>query len=125
MKPKSTILFLSVIMAGVVFGLTGCASLESPQKNHIGDTFIATNGKDSKLVRRNNDLYLERLDGSDSKRITVTPAVYESAMYSSNGKHIIYTEESGEKPIYAQDVRQAPYERHKITIRERDGYLMQ
>jgi hypothetical protein len=121
MKEKSTILFLSFLLAGLVFGLTGCASLKSPERNHIGDTFIATNGKDSKLVRRNNDLYVEKLDGSNSKRITVTPAVFENATFSSNGKNVVYTEGLGKEPIYVQDIRQAPYGRRQITLTERDS----
>ncbi|MDD5195045.1 MAG: hypothetical protein PHQ96_05155 [Candidatus Omnitrophica bacterium] len=118
MKSKGIILVVIVAVCVIFFTTSGCAGIGDAQNNHIGDTFIATNGRDYKIIRRNNDLYIEKLDGSDAKRITLTPAIYESAQFSSNGKNIIYTESSPEKPIYVQDIKQAPYGKRRITSRE-------
>jgi|GEM_PF-3342676 hypothetical protein len=80
-----------------LMGLAGCATTGSAvqnTQNEIGyEKFYDAHG-DYKLVGRNNDIYLEKLDGSESKRITHTPNTLEmGANFVADGKYIVYTEE--------------------------------
>ena len=47
---------------------------------------------DLRLVNRDDDLYIERSDGSQSRRATNTPDVIElGAKFSANGQSIVYS----------------------------------
>ena len=67
--------------------LTGCAT--TPYQR-LGYEFIDRRG-DLRLVKRDNDLYLEKFDGSESKRVTYAPDTCEHKVcFSKNGKFILY-----------------------------------
>jgi len=80
-----------------LMGLVGCATTGSAgqnTQNEIGyEKFYDSQG-DYKLVRRNNDIYLEKIDGSEARQITHTPDIEESyANFSTDGKYIVFGEE--------------------------------
>ena len=88
---------MAVLFIGAsLFGLNGCATTGSyAVKGTDYNQFYDTNGE-YKLVGRNNDIYLEKLDKSESKRITNTPSITERvADFSKDGKYILYMEEHG------------------------------
>src|SRR3989338_1510399 len=67
--------------------LTGCSGLG------MFNGYTWTQRGEYKIITRNDDLYLERLDGSDSKRLTHTPdKISSSARYVVDGKYIVYGE---------------------------------
>ena len=86
--------------AGFLFGLSlmglaGCATTGSyaVENNNLGyEEFFSLRG-DQRLVRKNNDVYLEKEDGTESKRVTYTPNIKENyAAFSTDGKYIMYNE---------------------------------
>ena len=84
---KAILILAGITLLGSTLGITGCAT--TPY-NRLGYKFIGRN-EDSKLVRRNNDLYIEKINGSDSRRITNTPETCEDlACFSKNGEYILY-----------------------------------
>jgi hypothetical protein len=84
---------LPFVFAGSV-GLGGCATMNGTgqnTQNEIGYEKFYDSYGDYKLVGRNNDIYLEKIDGSESKQITHTPHIVEiEAQFSVNGKYIVY-----------------------------------
>lgn len=47
---------------------------------------------DLRLVSRDNDLYVERANGSQSRRVTNTPGIIEiGAKFSADGQSIVYS----------------------------------
>ena len=61
------------------------------------DRFYDSYGE-SRLVSKNNDVYVHTIDGSRSKQITHTPDTEEdSATFSKDGKHIAYSEYLGKR----------------------------
>lgn len=90
---------LPIILAGSVLGVSGCATTGSAVQNNLGYEFLDSYG-DYKIVRKDNDTYLEKLDGSESKRLTHTPDVYEDGYFVSRGKYIRYRETHGKSGRY-------------------------
>lgn len=87
-------------LAFIIF-LTGlmisCIYVKSyAEDNNVGyEKFFDSRG-DQKLVRRSNDIYLEKIDSSDSKQITHTPDIEETyASFSTDGKYILFGEGLG------------------------------
>ncbi len=77
-----------LICAVVIILLAGCAAVETGV-NRIN---ILDANDEYKLIKRNNDIYLERLDGTEAKRITHTPGITEfDAGFSADNKSILYT----------------------------------
>ena len=61
-------------------------------ENAMYDKYFDSYG-DYKLVERNSDLYIEKMDSSESRRITNTPNVEEShATFTKEGNYIAYIE---------------------------------
>jgi len=91
---KGTIkVLLSLMFVGSVLGASGCATMGSGVQSNIGyDEFYDSYG-DYKLVKRSNDIWMEKLDGSKSKQITYTPNLEEgNVFFTSDGKYIAYFE---------------------------------
>lgn len=90
-------LFMILLFTGLI-GAVGCATVPSTmQRSEIGyEQFYDSQG-DYKLVGKNNDVYIERLDGSESRQITHTPSMKEGyAYFTKNGKYILYAYRAGE-----------------------------
>ncbi len=84
------VLGASLLCAGV--GLSGCATISHTAENKVDYEFLDSQG-DYRLVERNNDIYMEKLDGSESRQITHTPNVREEfALFSKTGKYILIEE---------------------------------
>lgn len=88
-KPISFI-FISVALGLGLMGLAGCATTGQYEMHawaQKGEYIIIT---------RNEDLYLEKLDGSESRRLTHTPTYVEAnARFVGQGKYIVYGENNG------------------------------
>jgi hypothetical protein len=75
-----------------LLGASGCATTGYTGGKRVNYEFCDKYGE-YKLVKKNNDLYIEKLDGSESRRITNTPNIREgTARFISEGKYIIYSE---------------------------------
>ena len=76
-----------LIISAALSGLTGCATtgwFNGQVWQQRGDYI---------LITRNDELYLEKLDGSDSRQLTHTPGCAESrARFVGDGKYIVYAE---------------------------------
>jgi hypothetical protein len=87
---------ITLLLIGIsLLGLAGCATTGNyAGGNDIGyERFFDRRG-DYKLVSRNNDVYLEKIDGSDSRQITHTPDIREGgADFGRDGKYILYSED--------------------------------
>lgn len=69
--------------------LTGCATTGLRE----GHVWAQNDTNEHQIITKNDDLYLEKLDGSESKRLTHTPELSEwDARFAGNGKYIIYGE---------------------------------
>jgi hypothetical protein len=89
-----------------LMGLAGCATTGMSE-----GYFYQQNGE-YQLVSRNNDLYLEKLDGKEGRRLTNTPENAEfKVRFVADGKYIIYLELA----------RRFPLESHKAYIIPTDG----
>jgi hypothetical protein len=94
----------SVLIGLGLLGLGGCATGGNYSvQDDIGyEKFLALRG-DYRLVERNNDVYLEKIDGSDSRQITHTPDIREfGADFACDGKYILYSEDA---PDYSAKIR--------------------
>ena len=86
--------FCKILMKRIVpavglglMGLAGCATTGQYEMHAW-----AQKGE-YKIITRNDDLYLEKLDGSDSKQLTHTPAKTNTyARFVADGKYIVYGE---------------------------------
>ena len=86
----------------VCLALGGCATTgyATGGRNEIGYEKFHDSYGDQKIVSRNNDLYLEKLDGSESRKLTNTPDLLELwPRFIENGKKIIYAEWHGKQDI--------------------------
>lgn len=84
-----------LILGASLMGLAGCATTGGIKQNNTDYKFLDSyNGY--RVIERDSDIYLERLDGSESRRITNTPDVKESfATISKDGNYIAYNEVCG------------------------------
>ncbi|MCX5713897.1 MAG: hypothetical protein NT033_03620 [Candidatus Omnitrophica bacterium] len=86
-----------IFLCFALIGLSGCATSgsyaeDNSQRNFGYDSFDDLKGE-YKLVEKNNDAYLEKIDGSESRQITHTPLVKETSAFSAEGNYIIVMEE--------------------------------
>lgn len=112
-----------------LIGLAGCATTSELANNNIGyEEFFDSYG-DYKLVGRNNDVYMEKLDGSESKKITHTPGIKEGdAFFVEKGKYIVYfewrrTPSFGDNKRYIQKTEGSWEERREINGAEYSRYF--
>ena len=93
---RNITLILIGIIAGAYFiglmGLGGCATTGSVTGG-VNYGFMDRKGEE-RLVKKNNDLYIENLDRNEGRRITNTPDIEEwRAFFSKDGKQILYSTE--------------------------------
>lgn len=87
-------MFLALILTGLfILGLSECTitdlSYAQSQTNQTDYEFMDRRGE-LRLVRRDNDLYVENLEGGESRRVTFTPNVKEEGKFSKDGRYIVY-----------------------------------
>ena len=79
---------LALPLALSMLGMSGCASTQGYVSNVDYEKFYDSFGE-YKLVGRNNDIYLEKLDGSESKQVTHSPKLVEEfADFIDDGKYV-------------------------------------
>ena len=94
MPPLSSHRIPSLLLA-CLFPLGGCATSENYVSNVDYEEFYDASGE-HKLVRRNNDIWMENLDGSESRQLTNTPAVKEwIAEFILEGRYVLYSTTEG------------------------------
>ena len=95
-------LLIGAGLAGVL-ALGGCATTGSyaqSESNVDYEKFLDSYG-DYKLVRRNNDIWMEKLDGSESRQITHTPNTKETgAFFSKDRGYIAFSLDYLDGPFY-------------------------
>lgn len=88
----------SILVGLSLMGLAGCATTGSyavESNNMSGEKFYDLK-EEYRLVGKNNDVYLEKEDGTESKQVTYTPKMPEqAAFFSKDGKKIVYLETIG------------------------------
>jgi len=82
-------LVLGVIFIGVI-SLMECVIARSGADDLYYE-FLDSYGE-YKLLRRANDLYIEKLDGSESRKITYTPNNYEVGYLIEDAKYLLVAE---------------------------------
>jgi len=113
------------ILVGLgLLGLTGCKSVPvSKSQNEIGYEGFYDSYGNYRLVRRNNDIWMEKLDGSESRRITNTPAILErKAYFSKDGNYIIYLDGTIAYGEGAYLVKTKEDDSAKVRITEYEAY---
>ncbi len=82
--------FMVVLLLGAsLLGLAGCCTFGVSGPDGY-DQFYDTNGE-YRLVKRNSDVWMEKIDGSEKRQITHTPDSREDeAYFVSNSKYIAY-----------------------------------
>jgi Tol biopolymer transport system component len=108
-----------LLVAGLT-GTNGCAGIPvNNVQNQVGyEKFFDSQG-DERLIEKNNDLYLEKIDGSESRRITNTPKIKErTAYFSKNGRYIVYFDETISDGYGAYLVQTNEDDSRKIKISE-------
>lgn len=118
----SAYLLLGASLLGSAF-LGGCATTSGTMQKDVGyEQFYDSQG-DYKLVGKNNDIYLEKLDGSESRQVTHTPNVKERAGYfTKTGNYIIYWDETTPDGYGAYLVKTEEDDSKRIRISEDEGY---
>lgn len=112
---------IGLLLGASLLGLNGCATVGAVQNGSMDYDFLDSYGE-YKALRRNNDIYLENLDGSISQKKTNTPNIWENeCSFRANGKYLIYSEElpDNQKKFYVQDT--STYwvvDRREITEKE-------
>lgn len=86
MRNMILVLTVLVLLSGIL-GISGCATATS----HLGYHRFYQSKGEYRLVQRNNDIWIDKLDGSESRQITHTPRIAEiEAQFSVDGKHVVY-----------------------------------
>ena len=91
MKARIAMILLCTSLIGLsLMGLAGCATTGQY------DGWVSEQRGDYKLITRNDEIYMEKLDGSESRQLTHTPN-YPSggARFIQGGKYIVYAENNG------------------------------
>lgn len=91
-----------LLLGASLMGVSGCATM--PVNNSLNYEFLDSQGE-QKLIKKNNDLYVEKLDGSGSRRITFTPDI-EEFDGEIRGNYITYLEQTGwsNQKYYVQSI---------------------
>lgn len=85
---KNIILFAVVLAFVLLNGSVAASAVENSAIDY--NTFYDTNGE-YRLVGRNNDVWIEKIDGSEKRQITHTPSVREDEAYFVMGsKYIVF-----------------------------------
>ena len=126
MKKKFVLGSIALIIYLVFVG-SGCSAAKKEFRR--ADDKIFTRYGNFELVRKNNDLYLQKPDGSNAIRMTFTPKLKEShAFIRSISGYLIYSvEENPAKPpkYYIQSMDIGIKSRKRITEKEFNHYLLE
>ena len=80
----------SLCLAALLVSLAGCAT------TGLRESYVWRQQGEYQIITRNDDLYLEKLDGSESRQLTHTPNYPEwDARFVGNGEYIVYGETNG------------------------------
>lgn len=116
-------IILTIFLA-IIF--PGCTSAAKKALRKADDKTFARYG-DLELVRKNNDLYLQKPDGTNSLRMTFTPGLKESnAFILSDSGYLVYAvSENPTKPkkYYIQSLDIGVKSIKKITEQQFNRYL--
>ncbi|MFH1061721.1 MAG: hypothetical protein V1747_02385 [Candidatus Omnitrophota bacterium] len=125
MKSRIVVVNFTLIMCLLIFG-AGCSAAKKELRR--ADDKIFTRYGELELVRKNNDLYLQKPDGSHNIRLTFTPQIKEnSAFIASSSGYLIYSAfENPGKPekYYMQNMDIGISSRKKITEQEFNRLLL-
>jgi hypothetical protein len=102
-------LVASLIGAGAWAAVRGYAesneNANSKEERYVERVFDETGGY--RLIRRNNDIWREKSDGSEKQQITHTPDILELWAYAiktSRGEEVIYTEWTGDPDLKTNNI---------------------
>ena len=117
--------FMTALLLGAsLFGLAGCAALYSIDPNVPHDEYFDSHG-DYRLIERNNDIYMEKIDRSESRQITHTPNVREkSASFVKDGNYIIYFDENAPNGYSAYLVKTEEDDSKRIRISDGEARIL-
>ena len=105
--------------------LSGCTAKKALRR---ADDRVITKYGDFELVRLNNDLYLQKPEGTHQVRLTYTPGLKEGHAFilSSSGYLVYSVLENPRKPekYYIQNIEQGFKSRQTITEREFNRYML-
>lgn len=111
-------IFSLLLLGASLLGLSGCAALYSVDHNVHQDEYFDSYG-DYRLIERNNDIYVEKLDKSESRQITHTPQTKEkSAWFTKKGTYIVYFDETTPDGYGAYLIKTEEGDSKKIRISE-------
>lgn len=110
---------LGVSLMGVAGCETFCPPIDTTQP------YFLESREDWKLYKLNNDLYLEKLDGSENKRLTFSPGEMEwPVRFIRDGKYVVYCEmKNGSEKYYIQPVEKNAEDRKEIRGDEFVSYI--
>ncbi len=130
MKKILGLVCLTASISSLCF-ISGCASRDTIGSG--GYTHRFARYGEYNLVSKNNDLYIEKLDGRDSKRLTFTPKFKESfAFIVGNTGYVAYSVYEGSAKIdlskpnryYIQNLDLNRSSRKRISEDEFNKYLL-
>lgn len=91
-KSLKNLVAVSLVIGSLA--LNGCATTSGVNQSNIDyDLQDTSKDGDYKLIRKDNDIFLEKIDGSESRQITHTPYIREYPNFTKNEKYIVYFEE--------------------------------
>jgi hypothetical protein len=117
--------FKIIILFCILLLITGCTAKKALRR---ADDRVITRYGDFELVRLNNDLYMQKPDGTHQIRMTNTPHLKEGhAFLLSNTGYLVYSVvENPRKPerYYILNIDQGAGSRQRITEKEFNRYLL-
>jgi len=120
------ICFSSLMLVLLSVSCSGCSAAKKELRR--ADDKIFTRYGDLELVRKNNDLYLQKTDSSKPLRLTFTPQIKEnSAFISSSSGYLVYSafEMPGKSEFYyIQNMDIGIRSRKKINQKEFNRLLL-
>jgi hypothetical protein len=114
----------SLLLGASLIGVNGCATsgVLGPREDSFLDSY-----QGYRVIRQNNDIYIEDTERTKSTRVTFTPDVNEpNAWITKDGKYLFYYEgnknDGSDRNRYLQPLKDLPSSRIKITQPEADVY---
>lgn len=117
MKNIKELVLVTVLTIGLL--LAECATTHPIAWGEVKYIFFDRIGE-MKLVSRENDLYIEKVDGSDKRKITSTSEIFErDAFFSKDGRYVLY--ETDESKYLMKGVADIKYSRFLQPVDENDS----
>jgi hypothetical protein len=104
MRRLASFLFGAYLVESALFwGKCAIAGDNEAKNKTVGADYEYLDSRgDYRLIEKNKDVYIEKLDGSEGRQITHTPDIEESgAQFSKDGKYIIFTVRADPKEAYS------------------------